>query len=117
MQGRATTTNAVETTIRAIVINPSNTYYISGFVTARRTGGSAGSAEDGAVWEFKFCCTTIGGVVTQKYNVVTNIFKDNVNLNCLIDISGTSVRIRGIGDTNNNYTWHVSELKYASVGS
>ena len=106
-----TTTDATETTLETIPITASRTYFIESRVVARRTGGTAGTAEDGAVFVLRSAYNTITGTVTlipQRSGFGASDFAaiNQQGWTAKFDISSTNVRVRVIGATNNNISWH-----------
>lgn len=103
------TTNATQTTAATFAIASGNTYLIEARITARRTGGSAGTAEDGASYVRRGTYTTKSGTVTLMGSVQTigTDAEDQAAWDATLDISGSNVRVRVTGATNNNITWYV----------
>lgn len=106
-QNRVATTDATVTTLHTYTVPASTTAMIEARVIARRTGGAAGTAEDGAgyivyatVKNIANTATLIGAVTV----VVTH--EDQANWDCTIDVTGATARVRVTGATNNNITWH-----------
>jgi hypothetical protein len=106
-QARTTTTSNAVTTLATIPIAASYTYLIDVKVTARRTGGSAGTADDGATYWRKASYTTKAAVVTLMGAVQTigTDTEDQAGWDCTLTISTTNVLVRVTGATNNNITW------------
>lgn len=105
-QNRVATTDATVTTLDTIAITASNTYLIEARVAARRTGGAAGTADDGAVYIRRAMVTTKAGTVTINAVQDDLTQEDQAAWDCTLDVSGTSIRIRVTGAANNNVTWH-----------
>ncbi len=110
-QNRAATTDATQTTLDTITITASNTYRIKSYVVARRTGGSAGTAEDAAGYEIEATYKTVGGVVTLV-GAVAALYtaEDQAGWDATFDINAATVRVRVTGATNNNVTWHSTTI-------
>lgn len=104
--GRATTTDATATTVLTIPITASNTYHIDVDVLGRRTGGTAGVADDGLVGKLVTGYKTVGGVVTLIGNLESK-FIAPLNWATALVISGTNVLVQVTGVVNNNISWHV----------
>ena len=83
------------------------TVQLEAVVTARRTGGSAGTAEDGAAYIVRGAYKTVAGVVTL-IGAIGLIYtaEDQPGWDCTLTISGTNVLVRVTGAVNNNVTWH-----------
>jgi hypothetical protein len=116
-QGRAATTDATVTTLNTIAIAASKTYLIEARVVARRTGGTAGTADDGAAYIRRAVYKTAAGVVTLIGSVQDGLTSESVaGWDCTLDISGTNVRVRVTGAVDTNITWH-STVKVQEVGT
>jgi hypothetical protein len=87
-------------------------------VTARRTGGSAGAAEDGASYIVAATVKNVGGTATL-IGAVSALYtaEDQAAWNCTIDVTGATARVRVTGAANNNITWHLAKLEYMPVSS
>jgi hypothetical protein len=115
-QNRAATTDATVTTLETIAITASKTYLIEARVVARRTGGTAGTADDGAAYVRRAMVTTKAGTVT--INAVDAEFtqEDVAGWDCTLDVSTTNVRVRVTGAADTNVTWH-SHVLVTEVGT
>lgn len=112
-QQRTTTTNNTQTTLATITLTASATTFVEAVVIARRTGGSAGTADDGAA--YKLFATFQGGAqIGTTTSTVTH--ENQAGWDATIDYSANTARIRVTGATNNNITWHTTYRTY-SVGS
>lgn len=101
-----TTTNNTQTTLDTIAIMASSTYLIESRIVARRTGGSAGTADDGATYVRRGSYTTKSGTVTLLgVEVIGTDREDQAGWDVTLDINGTDVRVRVTGATNNNISW------------
>lgn len=114
-QGRVTTTNNTATTALTIPISASNTYLIELNVVARRTGGSAGAADDGYGQQLIKAFKTASGTVTLL-GTLQDISSSLIFPGGLLTISGTNVLVQVQGVTNNNIVWHVF-VKVRKVGT
>lgn len=113
-QGRATTTDATVTTLQTITIPASTTVNIVTRVVARRTGGAAGVAEDGAAYERVATVKNVAGTATLIGAVATPYtMEDQAGWDCTIDVTGATARVRVTGAINNNVTWHATTKTYA----
>ena len=116
-QGRAATTNATVTTLQTIAITASRTYQIEARVSARRTGGVAGTADDGASYVIHGSYTTKAGTVTLLGALsATYTAEDQAAWDATLTISGANVLVRVTGAADNNITWH-STTYVSYVGS
>lgn len=111
---RVATTNNTQTTLHTFTIPASTTYSVHAIVTARRTGGTGGTAEDGANYDFICTFKNVAGTATQ-IGTATPIStqEDNVNFDATCDVTAGTARIRVTGDTNNNVTWHMVAKVYS----
>lgn len=118
IQGRAATTNATPATLATIPIAASNTYLIHAHVIARRTGGVAGTADDGAAYSLKSAYTTKTGTVTLLGgSALEAVVKEDVGAyDAALVISGTDVIVQVTGVANTNITWHAT-VRVSRVGS
>lgn len=110
-QYRTTTTSATVTTLGAITLNASTTTLIEARVVARRTGGTAGTAEDGIAVVVRGAYKMVGGVATALTNgtpATTFESDDQAAMTATLDTSGATVRVRVTGAANNNLTWHAT---------
>lgn len=117
-QNRAATTDATVTTLHTVTIPASTTMFIEAKVVARRTGGTAGTAEDGAAYIRRAAVKDVAGTATIIGAVQDGFTaEDQAGWDCTIDVTGTTARIRVTGALDNNITWHLSALRLSPVGS
>ena len=102
---RAETTDATVTTLHTVPITASRTYFIEATVTARRTGGAAGTADDGAVYILRAMVTTKAGTVTIDSVVATLVAEDVAAYACTLDVSTTNIRVRVTGVASTTIDW------------
>lgn len=108
-QNRVATTNNTVTTLHTFTIPSSTTYMIEAMVTARRTGGSSGTAEDGAGYVVRATIKNVAGTATLIGAVsATYTAEDQAGWDATIDVTGATARVRVTGATNNNITWHMT---------
>lgn len=115
-QGRVATTDATVTTINTVAITASNTYLLEARVVARRTGGTAGTADDGAVYIRRAMITTKAGTVTINATQDGLTQEDQAGWDCTLAVSGANVLVRVTGAVDNSITWH-STLTVQNVGT
>jgi hypothetical protein len=114
VQARVATTDATVTTLHTFTIPASTTVMVDVRVTARRTGGTGGSAEDGAgyvrIATFKNVAGTAGliGTVSLPYTQ-----ESQAGWDCTLDTTGATARVRVTGALNNNVTWHMTARVYS----
>lgn len=112
-QNRVATTDATVTTLHTFTIPASTTYMIKAMVAARRTGGAAGTAEDGASYEMLATYKNVAGTATLigAPTIVAN--EDQAGWDCVFDVTGATARIRVTGAVDNSITWHVTARVYS----
>lgn len=116
-QNRVATTDATVTTLHTFTIPASTTYMVEVRVTARRTGGTAGTTEDGAGYSRVATIKNAAGTATIIGAVATPwTMEDQAGWDCTIDVTGATARVRVTGAVDNNVTWHMTARVYA-VGS
>ncbi len=118
LQQRVATTNATPTTLATIPITASNTYLITTDVIARRTGGTAGTADDGKVWHLARGYVTLAGTVTDLGLIESGNggVGGATAWGIALNISSTNVLLQVSGATGVNVTWHAF-YKVKKVGS
>lgn len=110
------TTNNTVTTIATIPIPATTTTGIYGYVTARRTGGSAGTAEDGALYKIEAVYKNVAGTSTSIGSTVTVIGESQAGWDVTLNPTGATVLVQVTGATNNNISWS-SSLKTQQINS
>jgi len=101
------TTNATQTTLATITIPANTTVFIRATVVARRTGGTAGTAEDGAGYEMTAAVKNVSGTATLIGAVAAlATHEDQAGWDATIDVTGATARIRVTGAADNNVDWH-----------
>ncbi len=116
-QNRAATTDATVTTLHTVTISASNTYTIEADVVARRTGWSAGTAEDWASYKVVATVKNVAGTATIVGAVNQLVVQeDQAGWDATIDVTAGTARVRVTGATNNNVTWHLT-LRTRQVSS
>lgn len=109
VEGSVATTNATTTTALLIPIPASTTTLVEVTVVARRTGGSAGTAEDGAGYRILGLYKNVAGTPTLIGSLSTPFTAESqAGWNATLDVSGTNVRVRVTGAANNNVVWEAS---------
>lgn len=104
-QADASTTNNAYVTAATVAIPTDSAVIIKVFAVGRRTGGSAGTAQDAGVYERTARFKNTAGIVSI-FNLQTDYTsEDQANFDVTMDTSGTDARIRVRGQTNNNLNW------------
>ena len=116
-QNRVATTNATVTTLHAITIPVTTTVFVEASVVARRTGGAAGTAEDGAAYVIRAAVKNVAGTATL-IGAVDQVFtrEDQAAWDAIIDVTAATARVRITGAIGNNITWHAT-VRTWQVGS
>lgn len=110
IQNRVATTNNTQTTLHTFTIPASTTVLIKAFVTARRTGGALGAAEDGAAYEITAVYKNVAGTATIISGVPSLGFsaESQALMDATFTVSGATVLCSVTGTTSNNFTWHMT---------
>ncbi len=116
VEDKVSTTNATVTTLSTINVPSTTTLSIKGYVSARRTGGSSGTAEDGAMYRVEAVYKNISGTATSIGSVVTVIGESQSGWDVTLSASSGTVLVRVTGAANNNITWR-SDLEVDEVSS
>lgn len=108
-QQRLTTTDATVTTLQAITIATSTNTVIGCYVTARRTGGASGAAEDGGGYYLEVVMKNTAGTAAElAAETVRTIGESQAGWNVTSVPSGATELIQVTGAAGNNITWHSS---------
>jgi hypothetical protein len=113
LENTITTTDGTSTIIATIPIAASTTVMVEAKVVARRTGGSAGTAEDGAGYMVVATWKNVAGVATDIGSASIFSAEDQAGWSVSVDKSGSDGLIRVTGATNNNITWFISYKIYS----
>lgn len=109
IQARVATTDATVTTLTALTIPVDTTVVVDGWVVARRTGGSSGSANDGAGYRVQFVAkNTSGTAALIGSGTVTTLGESQAGWDVTLSASGATIRVRVTGAANNNISWRWS---------
>lgn len=112
-QGRVATTDATQTTALTLTIPASTTYMVDIYVTARRTGGTSGTAEDGSGYIIRGIYKNVAGTATAIASAVVTIIGKSVGTtDATLSVSGATILVRVTGVATTNYTWHVTADTY-----
>ena len=119
-QFRGTTTNGTATAapgIGSFTPTAGTQTTVQAVVTARRTGGTAGSLNDGAGYLlYATFRVTPGGTVTSTGTSYTTIGEHQAGWDAQLKTDGTVIYVEVTGALNNNVTWHATVRSW-SVGS
>lgn len=116
-QNRVATTDATLTTIATVAVPSNTTLMLEAHIVARRTGGTGGTAQDGAAYVVRGAYKNVAGTATIIGAVNADFTaEDQAAWAATFNVSGGNVLIQVTGAANNNVTWHVT-YKYYSVSS
>jgi hypothetical protein len=103
---RVLTTDATVTTLIAVPVPVDTSVKCTGEVVARRTGGAAGSANDGAGYDVRFVATNSAGTAALIGSAtVTVIGESQAAWTVTVDASGGTIRVRVTGAADNTIQW------------
>lgn len=113
-QNYVNTTNATATLLHTFTVPASTTLGIEVVVVARRTGGAAGAAEDGAGYDMKAAYKNAAGTATLIGAGIKNVWgEDQAGWDISFVVSTNTVRLEVTGAANNNVTWHMTARTWA----
>lgn len=116
-QNRVTTTNATQTTLHSYALTDGYTYMFEAIVTARQTGGSAGTVDDAAGYVLRATYNCVSGIAGLVGAVNADYTAESqAGWDATFTTATNNVRVRVTGATNNNITWHLT-LRVWVVGS
>lgn len=100
------TTDATVTAIVTIACASDTTTCIDAIIVARRTGGSAGTAQDGAAYHVYSVLKNVAGTATEiAAETVTVIGEDQAGWTVTVTVSAANVLINVTGAVDNNISW------------
>ena len=108
-QARAATTDATVTTLATVTLPASTTVLVEARVIARRTGGTGGTAEDGAGY---ILSATFQNAAQIGATTVVATHENQAGWDATLDYNANTARVRITGATNNNITWHCTYRTY-----
>lgn len=111
-QNRVATTNATVTTLHTVAIPATTTVLIVARVVARRTGGTAGTAEDGAGYEITATYKNVAGTATEIGETAVYTAESQAGFDCVFTPSGANALLQVTGAADNNLTWHCTVKTY-----
>lgn len=102
------TTDATVTTLATLTLEDASSYQIVADVVARRTGGTLGTAGDGASTRFIGTYRRVSGGDATLIGSMTTVHnaESQAGWNAAFIVSGADVLVRVTGAVNNNVTWH-----------
>ena len=112
-QNRVTTTDATVTTIHTVAIPATTTVALEAIIIARRTGGAAGTAEDGARYKLSAVFKNVAGTATIIGAVTKDADESQAGWDANYTASAGNILIEVTGALDNNITWHLMLRTYA----
>lgn len=112
IQNRVTTADATVTTIHTFTIPASTTFAIEAMFVARRTGGTAGTADDGAWYRLFQGFNNLAGTATAIGSAVKEAGENQAGWDVNFSASGATVLARVTGAVNNSIVWHMTARTY-----
>lgn len=104
--GNVSTTDATPTTVHTFTTASNRSYHYEVRCTARRTGGSAGTAGDTASYRLIGTFKNVSGTLTQVGTTTAiHTAEDQAGWDCTLGTSGTAIVVTGTGAANNNINW------------
>jgi len=108
LQAQVLTTDATVTPIASVAIPTNSVVMIKAKIVGRRTGGTAGAAQDSAAYERTAKFKNIAGVVTIANLQSDYTSEDQAAFNGTMVVNGTNAEIQVKGAANNNMSWTVT---------
>jgi hypothetical protein len=100
------TTDATVTTAHTFATATNTIYLVEARITGRRTGGSAGSANDCATYVRRATFKNTGGTVTIHNLETSYTYEDQAGWDATLTLSGTNILAQVTGAVDNNITWN-----------
>jgi hypothetical protein len=106
LQAVTRTTDATVTTLYTFPAPVNTTAMVYGQVVARRTGGAAGAANDGAGYDVRFVAkNTAGTAALIAAAAVTVIGESQAGWAVTVDANAGNIRVRVTGAADNSISW------------
>lgn len=106
VQDKIYTTNATVTTLHTATIPVNTSVLVDGFVVARRTGGSAGAANDGAGYTVQFVAkNTTGTAALIGSGTVTALGESVAGWDLTLAASAGTILVQATGAADTNVSW------------
>lgn len=104
-QDTASTTSATPAVISTIAVPRNATYVLQALIVARRTGGSSGSANDGAIYKLVGAFYNDAGTATLVIDGVEFTSEAQTTWGAAFGVSSGNATITVTGSANNNIDW------------
>lgn len=112
-QFRVNTTDATATIIETLAMPVDTTTLVVGYVVARRTGGAAGAAQDGAGYRVEFVAKNAAGTSALiGAATITALGESQAAWDVTATASGGSVLLKVVGAANNSVSWRWSRRTF-----
>lgn len=112
VQNRVTTTDATVTVLHTFTIPVTTSFLIDAKVVARRTGGGAGTAEDGAGYSIFGLFKNVAGTATAIGTADVVAKESQAAWDIGFNATAGTVQLRVTGAAANNVTWHMTARTY-----
>lgn len=100
------TTDATVTTLATIPIPTDTTVHIEATVVARRTGGAAGAANDGAGYKIYSVLKNTAGTAIVIGTATSVHGESQAGWDAVVDANSSNARIRVTGAVSNDVSWY-----------
>jgi hypothetical protein len=114
-EGSVLTTNNIATTILSVNCATETSTLMEAKFVARRVGGTAGTAGDGATFKRSFRVKSIGGVVTIHDLQSDYTSRDNPQMNVSFLVTGPVVELKVRGVNNNDIRWILNLITSVNI--
>ena len=112
----ATTTDGLPVTLAEIPVPPETVISINVTIVGRRVRGTAGSREDGALYQVKGCYRNIDGVMLPVGQLISPDIKSNLGSAALVMARGSHVAVQVRGADLNEYAWR-GQVEWTDVST
>lgn len=114
VHARMATTDGSAATIRTIPVPVNTTLLIVGYIVARRTGGSAGAANDGAAYRLELVAKNTSGTAAEiAAETLTVIGESQAGWTVASSASSGNIVVQVTGAADNNVSWRWTERTFA----
>ena len=111
---RKKTTDGSATTIATVPVPVDTTLYLECRIVARRTGGAAGAANDGAAYRLEVAAKNTAGTAAElAAETLAVIGESQAGWTVASSASGGNILVQVTGAANNDVEWRLSLKKLA----
>lgn len=116
--GSVSTTNATATTFDIVTPEASGGIFIEVYVTASRTGGTAGTADDSAAYIRRALYKRVASGAPALVGAIQDGFteEDQAGWNCTLTVSSNIIQIQVTGAADNNIEW-ICDARFMTAGT